>query len=175
MLLTAVGHPVSNATLADEEPTDPTKLVLNPDKTIQFWGDPNKGFVGDVRGYGYGIYHGPIVQLINRILPGRAKDLSGQSFSALLQALNTGTPVMVWTTSNFKAEPASQWMTWNSPDGPIHATMWEHAVLLVGYDVEHLYINDPLDGAQAKQVDRSSFIAAWEQMGQQAVTIRSAT
>lgn len=171
MLFTAIGHPVSNITLANEEPTDPTPLVRGPNNTIAYWGNPNIGFVGNVRGYGYGIYHGPIVKLINQILPGRALDLTGQPFSAVLSKVAQGVPVMVWTTANFEPEPASQWVTWNSPEGPVHATMWEHAVLVVGYDANHIYINDPLDGAKAKPVLKSDFVAAWKQMGQQAVTI----
>lgn len=171
MLFTAVGHPVNKNVLADEEPTDPTKLVMGPNNRIEYWGDPNKGFVGNVRGYGYGIYHGPIVKLINQILPGQAVDLTGHPFSDVLAEVAAGHPVMVWTTSNFQPEPPSQWITWNSPDGPVHATMWEHAVLVVGYDANHIYINDPLDGAKAKAVDKSDFIAAWKQLGEQAVTI----
>lgn len=175
MLFTAIGHPVNKTVLADEEPTDPTQLKLGPQHQIEYWGNPNVGFVGNVRGYGYGIYHGPIVKLINKILPGHALDLTGQPFSNILTKVAEGLPVMVWTTSNFQPEPPSQWITWNSPEGPVHATMWEHAVLVVGYDAHHIYINDPLDGTAAKAVDRSDFIAAWNQLGQQAVTILPAT
>ncbi|MCL6600278.1 MAG: C39 family peptidase, partial [Alicyclobacillus macrosporangiidus] len=79
------------------------------------------------------------------------------------------TPVMVWTTADF--QPTSDWVTWNSPDGPVRATFSEHVVLLVGYNSTQLFVNDPLDGAKAKPVNRQAFIAAWEQLGKQAVTI----
>jgi uncharacterized protein YvpB len=171
MLLTAVGHPVDKMTLAKEQPRDPTPVVYGPDQTISSWGNPNKGFVGKVDGYpGYGIYHGPIVTLINKILPGRAVDLTGHPFSEVLAMVANQTPVMVWTTADF--QPTSNWVTWNSPDGPVRATFSEHAVLLVGYNRTQLFVNDPLDGAKSKPVDRQSFIAAWKQLGQQAVTIQ---
>jgi uncharacterized protein YvpB len=47
-----------------------------------------------------------------------------------------------------------------------------HAVLLVGYNSTQLLINDPLDGAKSKPVNRQSFIAAWQQLGRQAVAIQ---
>jgi uncharacterized protein YvpB len=124
MLLTAVGHPIDKLTLAKEEPVDPTPIVYGPDQSISFWGDPNKGFVGKEGGSpGYGIYHGPIVALINQILPGKAVDLTGHSFTDLLGVVAHQRPVMVWTTADF--QPTSDWVTWNSPDGPIHATFSE--------------------------------------------------
>lgn len=170
MLLTAIGHPVDKMTLAKEEPADTTPIAYGPGQSIVFWGDPNKGFVGKVDGSpGYGIYHGPIASLINQILPGKAVDLSGHPFTDLLATVAHQTPVMVWTTADF--QPTSDWVTWNSPDGPVRATFSEHVVLLVGYNSTQLFVNDPLDGAKAKPVNRQAFIAAWEQLGKQAVTI----
>jgi uncharacterized protein YvpB len=171
MLMTAVGDPIDKMTLAKEEPVDPTPIAYGPDGSISSWGDPNKGFVGKVNGYpGYGIYHGPIVALINKILPGKAVDLTGHPFTDILGVVAHHRPVMVWTTADF--QPTSDWVTWNSPDGPVHATFSEHAVLLVGYNSTQLIINDPLDGAKSKPVNRQSFIAAWQQLGRQAVTIQ---
>jgi uncharacterized protein YvpB len=171
MLLTAVGHPVDKMTLAREEPVDPTPITYGPDGSIRFWGDPNRGFVGRVDGTpGYGIYHGPLVHFLKTRLGVQAVDLTGHPFDDILTYVAHGTPVMVWTTSTFK--PTDDWITWQSPDGPVHATFWEHAVLLVGYDADHLYVNDPLDGAQAKPVNRQSFLAAWKQLGEQALSIQ---
>ncbi|GGI98262.1 hypothetical protein GCM10010885_04790 [Alicyclobacillus cellulosilyticus] len=170
MLLAAMAHPVDKLTLAKEEPTDPTPVVYDAHHRIVYWGDPNRGFVGKVDGHpGYGIYHRPIVALLNRILPGKAIDLTGRPFTDLLAMVAHHTPVMVWTTTSFR--PTSDWITWKSPDGPVRATFLEHAVLLVGYNRTKLFINDPLDGSVAKAVDRAPFIAAWRQLGRQAVTV----
>lgn len=175
MLFTAIGHPVDKMILARKEPTDPTKRVSGPKGSIVYWGNPNVGFVGDVYSQfnGYGIFHGPIVTLINEILPGRAEDLTGLPFTDILSVVAHGTPVMVWTTATFK--PTSMWETWNSKEGIVRATMEEHAVLLVGYDQTQLFVNDPLNGTKAVPVNRQQFIAAWEQLGKQAVTIKKNT
>ncbi|MDF2720124.1 MAG: hypothetical protein K0R28_7049 [Paenibacillus sp.] len=50
---------------------------------------------------------------------------------------------------------------------------YEHAVLLVGYDDEYMYVNDPFDGTAAKPIERATLISSWLQMGSQAVTYRN--
>ncbi|WDL96217.1 C39 family peptidase [Alicyclobacillus sp. ALC3] len=174
MLFTAVGHPVSRFTLADEIAKDPTPLVKNSSGTIIEWGNPNVGFVGNMAKIGFGVYHGPIAALINQILPNRAVDLTGQSFDTILRTVAAGTPVEVWTNQYFTPLPETAFITWQSPTGPVHTTFYEHVVLVVGYDAEHIYIDNPLGGIQSQAVNRQQFIASWKQMGSQAVTIANA-
>ncbi len=177
MLLTAVGHPVAKETLAAEQPTDPSRPAFAPSgdgdndfHRVTRWGDPERGFVGDVDGFGYGIYHRPLATLLDRVLPGRARDLTGQPFTAVLRQVAAGIPVVVWDTSTFA--PVHDWVTWQSPDGTVRATQYEHAVLVVGYDAGHVYVNNPLTGAAAQAVPRAAFEAAWRQLGGQALTVR---
>lgn len=171
MLLTAIGHPIDKLTLAKEMPKDPTREVLSAAGSIIFWGDPNVGFVGNVydQPLGYGIYHGPMTHFVNQLLPGRAIDLSGKPFTDILRYVANGTPVELWDTSTF--HPTTHWVTWQSPEGPIRATMDEHAVLLVGYNATTLFINNPLTDDRAEAVNRQSFLAAWKQLGEQALTV----
>lgn len=180
MLLTAVGHPVSKMVLAQEQPTDPTPPVLkqipgfkgNPLMEVTYWGNPNVGFVGSVSGknaLGYGIYNGPLAKLLNSVLPGRALDLTGKPFQDILAHVASGTPVEVWTTINFL--PTQQWVTWQSPEGPVTVTPLEHAVLLVGYNATQVFVNNPYTGEAAEPVNRSDFVAAWKQLGRQALTV----
>lgn len=171
MLLTAVGHPVSRFTLANEITKDPTPLVKNSLGTIVEWGNPNVGFVGDMAKVGFAVYHGPVAALINQILPNQAVDLTGHSFDDILHTLAAGTPVEVWTNQYFVPLPESKFTTWQSPTGPVHTTFYEHAVLLVGYDDNHLYIDNPLGGIQNQAVNKQDFIESWKQMGSQAVTV----
>jgi uncharacterized protein YvpB len=175
MLLTARGTPVSKLVLAGEQPTNHAKPVFagadGDFYAISRWTNPNAAFVGNVRGkYGYGIYHGPLAQLLNTKIQGEALDLSGRRFSEILDQLRTGTPVVVWTTTTFR--PPTRWVTWSTPEGPFRATKVEHAVLLVGYTRTKLIINNPLTGQQ-QQVAPAPFIAAWQQLGRQALTYRS--
>ena len=181
MLMAAVGHPMSKMTLAAEMPKDPTPLRLSTTTNadgqtvhhVAFWGNPNVGFVGSVyrAGYGYGIYHGPMVRFLNRLLPGRAEDLTGSAFSVVLRHVATGIPVEVWTTTTF--HPTTDWVTWQSPEGPVRATPLEHAVLIVGYAPGVLYINNPLNGQAAEPVAEAPFLQSWRQLGKQAITVRA--
>lgn len=176
MLLGAVGRPVSKLTLARMMPTDPTPPVLEPGESgfyaVREWGDPEVGFVGSVTGHGmgYGIYHRPLARLLDEVLPGRALDLTGHPFEDLLREVARGRPVLVWDTTTFA--PTDDWVVWRAHGRPVRATTYEHAVLLVGYDRTHVYVNNPLTGAAAQQVDRAAFVAAWHQLGDQALTVR---
>ncbi|QQE79314.1 C39 family peptidase [Alicyclobacillus sp. SO9] len=170
MLLEFEKHPVSKMSLAAEEPKDKTPLVMNQNQQIVSWGNPNVGFVGSVTKYGYAIYHGPLTKLVNEVLPGRGLDLTGMSFKDLEKIVANGTPVEVWDTYNFA--PTNSWVTWQSPEGMVHATWDEHAVLLVGYNKEDVYVNNPLKGGlAAEKVPIGPFIKAWDQLGKQAITI----
>ena len=173
MLLASVGHPVSKMALAMEQPYDPTPRVKNAKGQTIRWGNPNVGFVGSpyVWADGFGIFHGPITRLLNKVLPGQAVDLTDKPFNTILSYVSRGRAVMVWTTATLKptnAFPAS----WETPEGPFHSTYEEHAVLVVGYDNSHIYINNPLTGAKGQEVNRAGFIAAWHELGNQAVTVR---
>jgi uncharacterized protein YvpB len=172
MLLTAGGIPVDKDVLAREQATDPTPPVFSGPPgdfySISRWGNPNRAFVGNVEGYGYGIYHAPLARLLNSKTNGHALDLTGRPFSEILARLRLGTPIVVGTTSTFA--PPTRWVTWTTPEGPVRATQLEHAVLLVGYTRERLVVNNPLTGRR-EQVSPAPFIAAWQQMGRQALTL----
>lgn len=176
MLLSAVGAPVDKALIAREQDTDPGQPVFAGapgDLTrIASWGDPEQNFVGNVTGrYGYGVYHAPLARLLDRRLPGRARDLTGGSFQDLVRQVDSGTPVVVWNTTSLR--PTDQWVTWAGPAGPVRATFKEHAVLLVGHTPTALIINNPLTGRQ-ETVPAEPFITAWRQLGRQALTVTPA-
>jgi len=174
MILRFAGIDTDKQTLSSLLAKDPAELVLNADGSIASWGNPHKGFVGDVTGElkGYGVYHEPIANLINTIAPDQALDLTGKPFEAVLSQIAAGKPVLVWNNSTFGPLRASNWVSWKTKDGPVRATWKEHAVVLTGYDADTLYINDPLDGSKDKKVNRQLFVQAWEQMGEQAVTYK---
>ena len=175
MLLRFIGRPASLAQLAASVVRDPEPLVLGQNGAILSWGNPNDGFVGSVSGRspGYGVYHGPIARLLDKYAPNQAVDLTGDSFAALLATVASGRPVIVWTTVNF--QPPTQWLTWSTPQGPVRATMAEHAVLLVGYNQRYAFVNNPLTGERAQAVPLGEFHATWVEMGRQAVTVRPQT
>jgi uncharacterized protein YvpB len=167
MLLQFAGVSVDKMTLAEEINTIPFRDQSGMN------GNPNVGFVGDMYSFdnsGYGVYHTPIAALAERYLPGRIIDLTGGSIDSVYTMINNGSPVWVITNSRFAALPESEFTTWNTPTGEIQITYREHSVLLVGYDENYVYLNDPLAGQPYKTVSRDSFEESWIQMGKQAVS-----
>ncbi len=163
---------VTKLTLAQQITHDTTPLTTNRDGQIIRWGNPNEGFVGSIsgRGPGFGVFHHPLALLLARYEPHQALDLTGTDWNHLLQVVKSGRPVIVWTTIPLR--PVTNWMTWTSPTGPVHTTLAEHTVLLVGYTQTKVVINNPLT-ASIQFVQISSFRQSWIQMGRQAVTIAS--
>lgn len=170
MLLHSLGSPVDKLQLAKQIKKDSTPFKGTSLTQISQWGNPNEGFVGDITGKtkGYGVYNGPIHDLLVKYVGDQAVNLSGSDFSTLEWVVDQGHPIVVWATATFK--PTSQWVTWKKGDVTVRATFQEHAVLLVGYDDEFVYINDPLTGQKTRGVNKQSFIKSWEQLGKQAVT-----
>lgn len=173
MLLAAVGHPVSKMTLASMVAKDPTPLVRGPGGEIISWGNPNVGFVGSVAVYadGFGVYHHPLYELLKKILPGRAVDLTGAPISVIERQLDRGVPVVMWVNSTL-APTNRFWVTWQTPEGPFTTTLDEHAVLLVGYNSEDFFINNPLTGKADVPVPKANLIGAWRQLGDQAISVK---
>jgi len=169
MLLQYKGVQKGKLDLAAEMKKDPTPMRRGADGSIEYWGNPNTGFVGDVTGKsrGFGIYHTALMELLSKYAP-TAVDLTKSSFDKLEQQVADGFPVVVWTTLDFKV-PAN-WVVWDTPTGPIQTTFMEHAVLLVGYDEGNVYVNDPWTGKAQRQVNKESFVKSWEAMGKQALS-----
>ncbi|WP_248278306.1 C39 family peptidase [Bacillus sp. DNRA2] len=167
MLLQFAGVSVDKITLAKEIKTVP----FRDQNGIR--SNPNDGFVGDIYSFdnsGYGVYHGPIADLAETYLPGRIIDLTGEGIAAVYQQLNNGVPVWVVTNSRFALLPEDQFSIWDTSSGEVQITYREHSVLVVGYDENNVYINDPLADKAYTSVPKANFEAAWEQMGSQAVS-----
>lgn len=170
MLLQYAGVSVDKMTLAGEITTIPFS------DSNGLHGNPNVGFVGDMYSFdhsGYGVYHAPITALAETYLPGRIIDLTGGNIEDVYHMINNGSPVWVITNSRFAALPESEFTTWNTSSGEIQITYREHSVLLVGYDENYVYVNDPLADQAYKAVPRTSFEESWIQMGKQAVSYQS--
>lgn len=169
MLLNFAGVAKTKMDLLPDLPRDTTPMTKNPDGSPAYWGDPNVGFVGEISGKarGFGIYHGALIKLLQQYLP-EGVDLTESSFEDLEARLSNGIPSVVWTTIDFNVP--SSWVTWNSPTGAVKTTFMEHAVLLVGYDQENVYINDPWTGNAKYPVNKTQFIETWEAMGKQALS-----
>ncbi len=169
MLLQYSGLDVDKLKLAEEMKKDTTPLVRNKSGEIAYWGNPNVGFVGNItlNEPGFGIYHAALFPLLQSYMPS-AVDLTGKSFAELEKQVADGIPVVVWTTVEYNNP--TDWVIWDTDLGPIRTTFKEHAVLLVGYDEDHVYINDPLKKQFPVKVDKEQFIVSWNVMGKQALS-----
>lgn len=171
MLFQFYGIQKDKLELLPEMKKDPTKIQLNKNGTIQYWGHPSAGYVGDITGKekGFGIYHAALFELLEKYIP-TGVDLTGNSFAELEQKVAEGVPVLIWTTVNFTVPSEEQWVVWDSPLGPVRTTFQEHTVLMVGYDDKHVYVNDPLSGKKQHKIEKDQFIASWEALGKQALS-----
>jgi uncharacterized protein YvpB len=171
MLLQFSGVKKSKMDLAAELKRDPTPVKYGKNGQISVWGDPNQGFVGDITGkkIGYSVYHKPLLSLLKRYKKS-AVDLTGGTLDDLEKKLKAGYPVVVWTTANYQAPADKLWRTWESPTGKIRATFSEHCVLLVGFDLENVYINDPLSNKKQLKVEKKIFLSGWYALGKQAIS-----
>lgn len=170
MLLQYYGVGKSKLELAAEMKRDTTPIRWNGDGSIAYWGNPNVGFVGEITGAskGFGIYHTALFPLLKQYAPS-AVDLTSKPFETLEKQLQQGIPSVVWTTIDYQIP--DKWVVWDTSLGPIRTTFMEHAVLLVGYDEQYVYVNDPLSGRSKQRIDKSSFIQTWEAMGRQALSL----
>lgn len=132
------------------------------------WGDPEQGFVGDVRSGGYGVYERPILRLA-RTVGANPVDLTGDPFVRLMDSVRDGRPVLVWLTLG-----RSSSRSWRTPRGRlVHADAAEHAVVVVGWEPGLVVYLDPWDGAR-KVEDLESFAARWRVIGKRAITVSRA-
>ncbi|MDQ0972317.1 uncharacterized protein YvpB [Neobacillus niacini] len=169
MLLQYAGVSVDKMTLANEITTIPFR------DSNGLRGNPNVGFVGDIYSFdnpGYGVYHAPIAALAETYLPGRIIELTGGSIDSVYNMIDNGSPVWVITNSRFSQLPESEFTTWQTSSGEIQISYREHSVLVVGYDENNVYINDPLADQPYTAVSKDSFEDSWIQMGKQAISYR---
>jgi len=170
MLLQYSGIEVDKMTLAEQIKKDTTPLERNDDGTIKSWGDPEVGFVGDITGKeeGFGVYTGPMLELLELYMPDKGLDLSHQSFERLLQSIDNEKPVIIWVTADF--DKPDSYVEWEKNGKNIKATFDEHAVLLVGYNKKYCYINNPYTGEKNQKISRKTLEEIWGIMGNMAIS-----
>ncbi|PLR97469.1 C39 family peptidase [Bacillus sp. T33-2] len=153
-----------------EKDSDP--LVKAPSGDIIRWGDPARGFVGDMTGNaaGYAVFDKPMVKLVNLHLPGRAVNLTGKEFDAVLSHVSKGFPVVVWTTGDYRLP--DRWESWLHGSKVISTPLDLHAVVIVGFDEHHVYINDPMSGQKQARIDKDQFIVSWRAMQSRAISYK---
>ncbi|WP_376745628.1 C39 family peptidase [Paenibacillus sedimenti] len=170
MVLKHAGVKTDKLKLADELPKDEDPVKKTKSGDITRWGNPDHGFVGDITGKtaGYAVYAGPLEKLMMQYLPNRTVNLTRKSFDEVLAQLKKEKPVILWTTGDYKLP--DRWESWKHGNEEIKTPLDLHAVVLVGFDQEHIYVNDPLTGKKAHKTKKDSFLESWKALGQQALS-----
>lgn len=143
----------------------PLANPLEPERTERglVWGDPEQGFVGAVRGGGYGVYDRPLLELAKRFAPA-TRNLTHHPLGAIVAALRTGHPVVAWI--QFGPSVPSTWIT---PAGrAIHANFAEHTITLTGWRPGLLTYNNPWTGTR-QSITLSRFATLWHTLGDRAI------
>lgn len=173
MILKHVNVSIDKMILANEVKKDLTPYSINKENKITY-GNPYEGFVGDMYRLsenGYGVYHGPIVELARKYCGESAINLTELSFEEVLFFIEQGNPVWIITNSTFSPLGDAYFEYWHTNSGIVKVTKKLHSVVMTGFDEGYIYINDPLHNSKNKALSRSEFKKAWEQMGSQAMTI----
>ena len=117
----------------------------------------------------YGCFAGPIVTAL-RNSGVSCTDISGSSIDTIFSYIEKGKPVIIWCRA--RGADLTQGVTWQYPDGSGEFTELdgEHCAVLIGYDGDYIYLNDPAVGKGVKQ-PKSKFISNWKKLYSQAIII----
>ncbi|WP_256358010.1 C39 family peptidase [Bacillus sp. sid0103] len=170
MVLNYAGVKTNKMDLYRSVRKDPDPLIKSAKGDILRWGNPADGFVGDMTGRraGYAVFDKPMIALINQKLPNRAVNLTNKPFEKVLEHVSAGYPVVVWTTGDYRLP--DRWEGWYHGNQYIKTPLDLHAVVLVGYDNNNVYLNDPLSGRKQVRVGKQQFISSWKALKCRAVS-----
>lgn len=142
---------------------------------VRYGCDPDQAFPGDPRTTtGWGCFAPAIVRAASKALPCDdylVEALYDESLSTLCSAyLDQGIPVIVWATIDMKAPYGG--LSWIVPETgkTIQWVRPMHCLLLVGYDEDCYYFNDPWR-TKACPYPKEAVEAAYAGMSRQAVVI----
>ncbi|MBQ8684172.1 MAG: C39 family peptidase [Clostridia bacterium] len=134
--------------------------------------DPRLCFAGDPRSRAsYGCF-APVIETMLATYfghPDRVLNTTHTSLDELCAYIDYGVPVLVWATMAMR--PVTWKNSWWLPDNTLFT--WpgnEHCLLLVGYDTENYYFNDPIEGTQVAYPKRT-VEQRYADMGRQSLVI----
>lgn len=136
--------------------------------------DPYECFVGDpYSSSGFGCYAPALATALTGVAgEDSVADLTGASLNSLCcEYIDQGTPVILWATMNMREPTAGRsWILIGSGE-TFTWTAGEHCLLLVGYDQNSYYFNDPYEDKGLTAYDRQLVETRYQQMGSQALAL----
>lgn len=141
---------------------------------VNYGPDPYEQFVGNPRSnMSYGCYAPVIVKALKKYYDGDAtvKNTTGKSLKKLCKDyIDKDIPVLTWVSIDMKQPKYTT--KWIMPNG--EEFQWlskEHCMVLIGYDDEYYYFNDPYNGKTLKY-DKSLVESRYSAFGKQSVVIK---
>jgi uncharacterized protein YvpB len=132
--------------------------------------NPDLGFVGDVNApwgqvppYGYGVYAGPVADLLNTYgIP--AKAYKGYTLEQIKAKIAQDKPVIVWVIGNMVGGVPSEYT--DKKGNKVVVAAYEHVVIVTGYDATHIrYMNN----GKFYQAPNEVFLNSWGVLGNMVV------
>lgn len=150
---------------------------------LKYSGNPDKVFIGNPQyNTGYGCYSGAIILALQRYFaPLKYKldenyqitDLKGTSIRDICdEYINNGIPILLWASIDMKPtfqRLSNSWIIEKTGEHYIWKSN-EHCLVLVGYDEEYYYFNDPLAGKDIPYL-KPVVERRYNELGMQAVAI----
>ena len=135
---------------------------------------PSQAFIGDPWDpVSYGCFAGVVCDMMNELLPDgyTAKETSGTPVAELAETyIPQGQPVLLWATIAMidsyphggwyilgdDGKPTDEWYDWLAS---------EHCMVLIGYDAENYYFNDPYAYSACRAFRREIVEKRYEEIG----------
>ncbi len=141
---------------------------------------PYEAFIGSPRDEtSFGCFPPVIVEMMNKLLPEQytAIDTTGTELSDLAETyLTRDIPVLVWATiSMLETYPGISWYLFdengNTTDEIYYWPANEHCLVLVGYDSQNYYFNDPYGGRGLVSFSRALVETRFADIGKFSVVV----
>ena len=141
---------------------------------------PSQAFIGDPWDpTSFGCFAPVVCDMLNELLPVgyTAVDTSGIPLSELAETyIPQGRPVLVWATicmidsypslgwylTDDAGKPTDEWYEWPAN---------EHCLVLIGYDQDFYYFNDPYAWGTGTKYSRPLVEQRWEEIGQYSIVV----
>ncbi|GIN73793.1 hypothetical protein J14TS2_42680 [Bacillus sp. J14TS2] len=168
MALNYYGISITKEEIAQEHIYDDAKLIRAEDNSIQMWGNPLQGYVGDPFSVGYTIFPNILKQQADQFI--LSMDSTGANLETLEYFVAQGKPVLIWVTIEYETPNERFWQTKEGKE--VYAPTPLHNVVLTGYDEEYVYVNDPEEyGEKDFKIAKEKFEYLYNLMGRKSLVI----
>jgi len=175
-MLNFFGYSIDKCDLADNYM--PVSSEFTERDGVLYGPDPNKVFVGDPYGKGYGCYEQVIANVLDEYFSShgsenRAIVLEDASFADLERLIDGGVPVIVWASIDMKPYRYNAVSEWQTADG--ETIMWlsnSHTLILTGYDGAYYYFMDCSDKSEIQRYPKETFVSRWKENGSRSVAVK---